>query len=711
MTSLQHPSSSKALPRIVFTLGFLLSSLSFAGIAGASPSDEANSSDRSALIRYLDSLANKDLAQRRTAITAIQTQNQAIRRRDQVKETIYKLLGGAPIKSTDLHAQVVGTLQGEGFHVEKIIYDSLPGFHVTANLYLPEGATTPVPGVIYTSGHGPAGKAEAYTVAGNLARNGIAVLAYDPMGEGERIQFLDPETGRSIAGRPTGEHGEAGALATVFGDHIARYFLGDAMSGIDYLTTRKEIDANRIGAFGCSGGGTVTAYLAALDERIKVAATACYITTFQELLPTAGPQDAEQSIPGFLQAHLDLADWVELAAPKPYAIVSTTEDMFPFAGAKTSYEEAKRIYGIYGAADRLQWITGPGRHGALKPIMPQILSFFTHWLGGSNQPASMQELTSPGEKALWCTSTGQVGSSMKGKTISSILQDEAKPQLYRRPALEKTSNYLAYQKSIASSVKALSGATDGSSLEPRFKILTIKEEAHYTTQDLLLEEEDGITVTAKLSIPEHVSSKTAVLILSRHEEQSLLASSLTKGQIVMSLQPRPSIPGTEEQKSALLGTDYLLSLRAMLVGKNLVGMQTQDALTALHWMKTQRQFSIDSFSIYGKEALGVVALHTSVLEPQVTEVTLEKSLLSYRLLLDQNLHRNLPAVTLPAVLRSYDLDDLMLTLASRASITLINPVDATGQVVSAMQAQQALDETLKTISHLHLAKPLRLEVH
>ena len=119
------------------------------------------------------------------------------------------------------------------------------------------------------------------------------------------------------------------------------------MRAVDYLLTRPEIDPNRIGALGCSGGGTMTALPAALDPRIAVAGVACYTTSFDTLLPTVGPQDGEQSIPGFIAAGLDFPDWIELAAPRPYAVLSTYSDMFPFAGARTTVIEARRFYSLF----------------------------------------------------------------------------------------------------------------------------------------------------------------------------------------------------------------------------------------------------------------------------------------------------------------------------------------------------------------------------
>ena len=194
------------------------------------------------------------------------------------------------------------------------------------------------------------------------------------------------------------------------------------MRAIDYLSARTDIDAQRIGAFGCSGGGTVTAYLAAFDPRVKAAASACYITAFQDLLvaPT-GVQEAEQTIPGFIAAGFDFADWVELAAPRAYAIVSTKDDMFPFAGAQRSYQEAQRFYGLFGAADQLQWITGPGRHGALTPVHPDILAFFARALKGSTEAPTYTRLTPDKPADLACTPTGQVANSLGGATIAAII--------------------------------------------------------------------------------------------------------------------------------------------------------------------------------------------------------------------------------------------------------------------------------------------------
>ena len=346
-----------------------------------------NAEPRQKLIDYLDGLAMTRLRARQQEVGRIQSRGAAETRREWVRRTVIDLIGGLPQSIGPAAVKSFGEIAGDGFRIEKLAFESLPGFWVTANVYVPTNAPGPFPAVVLTPGHEPSGKTGQYSWGVNFARIGILSLAIDPIGQGERLQYYDAEKKASIVGGATAEHGMANLPTMLVGDDLMRYMVHDGMRAIDYLSARKDVDAQRIGALGCSGGGTATAVLAALDDRVKAAGTACYITSFEQLLPSAtGVQEAEQSIPHFIESGLDFADWVEAAAPRPYAMISTESDMFPFEGAKQSYNEAKRIYGLYGAEDRLQWITGPGGHGNLGPISPAILSFFAKYLKGDSSP-------------------------------------------------------------------------------------------------------------------------------------------------------------------------------------------------------------------------------------------------------------------------------------------------------------------------------------
>ena len=184
-----------------------------------------------------------------------------------MRSFLLRSLGDLPDR-TPLNPKVVGTLTRKGYRVEKVIFESRPNHHVTANLYLPEGKP-PFPGVLLPCGHSDNGKAyEDYQRACILlARNGMAVLCYDPIGQGERFQLLDLE-GKPVV-RGTTEHTMAGIGALLVGRQLAGYRIWDGFRALDYLASRPEVDPDRLGCTGNSGGGTLTAYLMALDDRIR----------------------------------------------------------------------------------------------------------------------------------------------------------------------------------------------------------------------------------------------------------------------------------------------------------------------------------------------------------------------------------------------------------------------------------------------------------
>jgi len=687
-----------ALPALL--VASLASLTLFAVAPDSSPQVEFN--------RYLTGVARADLARRDATIGAIQSREQAEKRKAEVRATVLHLIGGLPDKPGPLHAQVVGTLPEDGFHVDRLTYDSLPDFHVTADLYLPDKGKGPFPAIVYTPGHYPAGKLEAWLFSANMARNGVAVLAYDPIGEGERLQYFDPATKKSQAGAPTGEHSEASLQVMLTGDHIARYFIEDAMRGIDYLQSRTDIDAARIGAMGCSGGGTVTAYLAALDPRVKAAGVACYITGFDELLSSIGPQEAEQTMPGFLADGLSFPDWIETAAPMPYAVISTTEDMFPFAGARKSVDEARRIYGLYGAEDHLQWITGPGHHGNLRPIYPQIMGFFLHWLAGSTETPEVEALAPPPAQDLLCTKTGQVADSLGGATVSSLNRIDA-PAPPAKATLKTSAQLTQFRERIAGEVRtALGLEASGDSSAPQVTVAAEEEKTGYRLQTIRFTSATGIELPGSMAIPDGQAKKAAILLLNAEppsdDEIGRLAGA---GNIVLTLQLPPGEKDREGTKSPLLGEDYMATLRAFLVGKTLVGIRVEDVLGAVNWLSARSDVDPARLSAQATGPMGIVLLHAAVLEPRIRSITVDRTLVSYRNAVEEPLTRNLAQSVIPGVLQHYDLDDLVMAIAPR-TVTIADPIDAAGKDVEADAFHQQYAWVFASDRRLHEADRVRL---
>jgi hypothetical protein len=475
--------------------------------------------------QVMNQLAQPFLDQRHFTMGGIRTRQQAEARQAHVLATFLKLLGGLPNNHDPLNAQVVGTVSGDGFRVERLIYDSLPGYHVTANLYLPATGNGPFPAVIYHAGHAPFGKTEAYGLGANLARDGIAVMAYDPLGAGERLQAMNPTTGKSWAGPD--EHSQAEISITLLGDHVARYMVWDAMRGIDYLSTRPDIDAGNIGSFGCSGGGTLSAYLTALDTRVKAGVVACYLTSYQELLKGIGPQDGEQVIPGQIKDGLDFPDWIELAAPRAYAMVSTTEDMFPYAGAKAAHDEAERFYQLLGAGENLQWLTGPGTHGMIFPMFSQIEAFFHHWLlHNDNPPAALVAFPFKPHPELLCTTTGQVTTALPGRTIYQVNQDRASSILPAKAPIATRHDLEKLQSRLMNEIPAVTGMDAGATTLPQFDVIAREDRGDSVVQTVVFHSRSGMALPARLALPKKAGHHPALLITSERTMEALFWRSI-----------------------------------------------------------------------------------------------------------------------------------------------------------------------------------------
>jgi cephalosporin-C deacetylase-like acetyl esterase len=298
-------------------------------------------------------------------------------------------IGGLPETKTPLNARVTGGFQRENYRVENVAFESLPGFVVTANLYIPTRGSGPFPAVLGTAGHSNAGKAEpTYQNAWiTLARRGYVVLAYDPPGQGERIDPLGPGPG-------VPEHIAHGLRSLLIGESYARYEIWDGIRAFDYLLTRPEVDPKKIAVAGNSGGGTQAAYLAVFEPRLAAAVISCYITRWKELMEGPGPQDAEQVFPGFLRDGLDFRDFLIQFAPKPILVTSAVKDYFPIAGARATVDDARWLN------PSVEFFAYDDAHGWSKPRREAMYQFLDRHLLGRNNDVQEAPVTIEPEKNL-----------------------------------------------------------------------------------------------------------------------------------------------------------------------------------------------------------------------------------------------------------------------------------------------------------------------
>lgn len=498
---------------------------------------------------WLNERAQEHLRVRKAKIAAIRTPAEARARQAEVRRTMLALLGGLPKDTGPLNAKVTGVLDGGLFTVEKVVFESQPHFYVTANLYRPKNAAGRRPAILYSIGHWREGKPAAQPLAGNLAAKGFIVLAYDPIGQGERDQAYDPRTGRSLIGGTTDQHFSAGAGAHLAGLTYARYMIHDSKRAIDYLVSRPDVDPERIGATGCSGGGTQTTFIAALDPRVKAAAPACYMQSFE--LSFANDDaigDSEQSWPGFIAAGLDETDFVELFAPKPWLIGSTQSDFFRPRAAQVVYEEARSFYRHFDKPDHVAWVVGPGGHGTPLNVREAIYQWFIRHLNDNVGDAKELEVRSFSETELWVGPSGAVARDFRSRDIHAIIREDYAAQPLKRPP-----PFVSQRPSTSTARLMRESTTDG------VRVL-----------EQLITVEKGLEIAATLYLPPKPKNVALLLV-----EPSPKALELGKdGYTVLSLKPRGTpAPGAR----AWLG-DWMASTRAWLVGRSLVEQRVDDIL-------------------------------------------------------------------------------------------------------------------------------------
>jgi len=676
-------------------------SLAFFLLAATLSAQTPDNSGRQALTNQLDAIAAQQTAARREVIAQIHTKQQAIARQHEVRARLIALLGGPWPERSPLNPTITGTSEHEGIRIERILFYSQPNFLVTALLYLPD-STTKLPAILMAPGHSPAGKAGDAAFALAFAHRGFAVLSYDPIGQGERLQYPDPSNpNKTLLKGPTGEHGEAGLQPTLIGDAVARYFLIDAIRATDYLLTRPEIDPTRIGAFGCSGGGQTTALTAFLDPRISVAGVACFTTSYDTLLPSIGPQDSEQSTPDFIASGLDFPDWSELFAPKPYAIIATTEDMFPFAGAQSTEKESRAFYAIFNAQNNLAFITGPGHHGNLRPILPQILDFFTTHLHPTSTntvisteaqrsgetpvlPASApQKPNGPPPPVLppadtQVTPTGQVSTSYPNtETVYTLNLKRSEQKL----SADHAQTLAQLQQSVRDVTHAT--ASPGTTrINARLSPL-IESEKHgvgpgYPEQKIQLVMPDGLSLAGRILPTEEEGRQVAVLVLTDMEDPFAEegARQLSEGGgTVLMFSPRPFPTGTEETKSPVLGPFYLTELRAELTGHTLMGLRIDDVIHAIDYLTSRPDARNDQVKLFVEATtpemqkhLELIALHVAVLDSRVKLLFISPPT-TYTEYLHQPIPHDAPQDILPGVLLHYDTPDLIRALGPRVTVS------------------------------------------
>lgn len=572
-------------------------------------------------------------------------------------------LGGFPERSA-LHAQVVGTIQCQSFRIEKIIFESQPQHHLTGNLYIPDGQG-PYPGVLVSSGHSRAAKASDYNqrLGILLAQYGIVAFCYDPIGQGERSQVVTVDGKPAFEGTTT-EHFMVGAGSILVGRNTATYRIWDAMRAIDYLQTRSDIDPQRIGMTGCSGGGTLTSYVMALDERVVCAAPACYLTTMQRLLDSIGPQDSEQNIFGQVASGLDHPDYVLLRAPKPTLISATTDDFFDIAGTWDTFRQAKRIYTRLGASERVDLVEAEGKHGVQPENLAAIVQWMCRWLKGTDVMVPVPDFAQfdiRSEAELLCTDEGQVLQLPGERSVYDLNAELAESLAVKRRALRGASD----RQELMSEVCRIAGIRPlAVQVKPASNKAGKVQRDGYHIDKLVMHSDSSVPLPALTYHPQDPAD-SAYLYL--HDGGKAadgavggpIEKIVKEGYVVVSVDLRGQGETSSGTLDGQLG-DWKSFYLAYLLGQSTVGGQTEDILAAGQWVANYQSKQPREVHLIAVGRTGVAALHAAAMNPELfTSVTLRDAPHSWSIIPGSSAEARWLTTTVHGALRAYDLPDLI----------------------------------------------------
>jgi dienelactone hydrolase len=649
------------------------------------------------LTRYLRDEASRLLAGRRREVAAMKSPEQIRARQERLRADFLRSLGDLP-ERTPLNPRVVGTLEGQGYRVEKVFFESRPDHHVTGLLYLPE-AKLPVPAVLVPCGHTANGKAgDTYQrICILLARNGMAAFCYDPIGQGERVQKLDPGGKPAIRQGSTTEHTLAGIGAILVGRQAASYRIWDGLRALDFLASRPEIDSSRLGCTGNSGGGTLTAYLMALDDRIAVAAPSCYITSLERLFATIGPQDAEQNITGQVAFGLDHADYIILRAPRPTLLAVGTRDFFDIQGSWDTFREVKLIYGRLGFGERVDLFESDEEHGFTSPRRVASVRWLRRWLLKIDDAITETESSIATDEQVRCTSTGQVLSDLKGRSVFDLNAEKEEQLRPCRESFSRSSSSSAFRLRVKKRL-----GIESRKLMPRVAQLEERPDLRRgRLRELLIETEPGIAITALEVIPDWPDGRAPTVVRIGYDRAAELAPGgavemlAGEGRRVVLAELRgmrwSDHRVAPNSRQSLLGPDVNEAFLALHLARPLLGQRTLDVLALLEVLRGGTETGSDpGFEIQAAGPAALAALHAAALDERglIRGITLEHSLISWADVVRKGISRDQLSWVVPGVLESYDLPDLTARLEP-LPVAIRSPVDAVGHPVPASELEAA----------------------
>ena len=584
-----------------------------------------------------------------------------------------------PERSGLPEVEITGIYEFPECRVEKTIFWSRPGYPVTSLLYLPSRLPELAPAVLFLCGHAQDGKSNStyMTCCRSLAKAGYVVLAIDPAGQGERYQFKGVANASGIDGFCTREHNMIGKQLNLCGDYFGTWRAHDALSGLDYLLSRPEVDINRVGVTGNSGGGTMTTFVQALDYRFTMAAPSCYVTSWKRNIENELPADVEQIPPGILEAGCEMGDFILAFAPRPVILLGQKKDFFDPRGLRETYEQCRKVYALLGAAENIRMAIGPDPHGYSETNRKNMYSFFGEI---AEMPMNIEEPETyqGAPENLWCAPGGQVINLPQSKLIHDFVVEKLDALAASRPRLdgEELRRTLAARLGVGGSVTA-----------PYYRVLRHALYNHDTPAKVCfsrfaLETEPGILTILKLR------QYTGDYGFPDLDEITLYAPHLDSVTELLPVAWEGNVAGVdvrgigesmaqtcdwgESDFFAPYGRDYHYNSCAVMFGSSMLADRVRDLLGAVAFCKSR---GVGEVKLAGRGMGAIIAALAALISEDVNALTLFDAPESWDMMARSRITLWPQSMMPQGILQLTDLPEIYQAVQDKMPLHIVNYMD------------------------------------
>jgi len=513
-----------------------------------------------------------------------------------------------------LNIKVTGSIQADGYRIEKLYYESLPGLYVPANLYIPDNIKEPVPAILYVCGHSHTQKVHYQTHPAKFAKLGFVCLIV------ETIQY----------GEVWGQH--HGCYARGWFNWYSRGYtpagveVWNGIRGLDLLAERPEVDKENLGVTGISGGGAISWFIAAADPRIKAAAPVCGASTLEAQIETRtidGHCDCMMFINTYLAGFADIGS---LIAPRHLLIGQADRDgLNKVESVRQIYNDLKKVYELHGQPGNIGYIETPGGHSYHKTSRELIFSFFMKTL--MNKEISPEDAgdidQSPGsllsEEELRVYVDGAPADDRTTTIQDSFVQLAGTPEISSEEQLNSLRN------SVISKLKQKSFAAFPSVPVPfdSARVFRTLDRAKYGSEIFSFVSENGWRLKVDLRYRNDPSLKKPLMIVLRNAGENRNASE----SFISRLDDSWNIAFLEVRGVGEAGWDPSLQWHirraSAWTGRTVASMQVYDLLRCIEFCRTLPAVDPEAIGIAARDEMSVVALYSALLDGKCTRLILK----------------------------------------------------------------------------------------